>query len=232
MLIHATTSCRVLAILLLMGLPAVAHSRDLYRYYNEDGHMVVDYQVPAEYVGRGYEVLNTKGVVIKVVPRELTEEERQVADAQQILDARAAEEEERLRKWDESLLLRYSTIEDIEALRERNLRNLRIRVSILKSNRRGLKHKVENYQSQAADIERRGEEVDLVQLRAIEDTQAEISTTERAIIDREREIKEVADAFQMDIDRFAMLLEVVAFRRTLLEQDRENRKTQAEDPRR
>ena len=65
------------------------------------------------------EVLNDLGVVIKVVPRELTDEEREVHDARELLEEQARAEEERLRKWDESLLLRYSTVEDIEAARER-----------------------------------------------------------------------------------------------------------------
>lgn len=208
--------------MLLLGLAPAAHSRDLYRYYNAEGNMVVDYRVPTEYVAGGYEVLNDDGVVIRVVPRELTAGERDVVDAQQKLDELAAAEKERLRKWDESLLLRYSTIADIEAARERSLRDLRIRVSILKSNRRSLKQQVENYQIQAADQERSGRQVDMTQLGAIEDLQGEISVTDRAIADREREIEEVAATYQQDIDRFGMLLEVVELRRSLLAQDRES----------
>ena len=66
----------------------VADARQLYRYRNADGVVVVDYQVPVEYVGKGYEVLNDEGMVIKVVPRELTEEERKANDAQQNLRMR------------------------------------------------------------------------------------------------------------------------------------------------
>jgi len=209
---------------MLLGLAPAAHSRELYRYYNAEGTMVVDYRVPTAYVAGGYEVLNDEGVVIRVVPRELTEGERQVIDAQQKQDAQARAEEERLRKWDESLLLRYSTVADIEDARERALRDLRIRVNILKSNRRSLKQQVENYQAQAADLERAGRQVDVVQLRAIEEQQREIAVNDRAIAEREREIEEVAAAYQQDIERFGLLLEVVELRRTLLAQDRESAK--------
>lgn len=205
---------------LLQGLSPVALSRDLYRYYDGEGKMVVDYRVPTEYAGAGYEVLNEDGVVTKVVPRELTEEERQQRNALEIQQAAAEAEQERLRKWDESLLLRYSTIADIEAMRERSLRDLRIRVSILKSNRRSLKQQVENYQSQAADLERRGQEVDVGRLQVIEELQREIATTDRAIAEREREIQEVSAGYQADIERFALLLEVVELRRSMLAQDR------------
>ena len=182
--------------------------------------MVVDYRVPAKYIAGGYEVLNDEGVVIKVVPRELTEEEKQAANAQQLLDAEAQAEEERLRKWDESLLLRYSSVEDIEAARERGLRDLRIRLSILQSNKRSLKHQVESYQAQAADLERSGKEVDVARLRTIEDLQNEIAVTERAILDREREIENVSAAYQLDIERFGMLLDAVELRRSMVAQER------------
>jgi len=207
---------------MLLGLVPAAHSLELYRYYSAEGNMVVDYRVTREHIAEGYEVLNNEGVVIRVIPRELTVGERERVDAQQKLDELARVEEERLRKWDESLLRRYSTIADIEAARERSLSELRIRVSILKSNQRILKQQVEDYQKQAADQERSGRQVTVAQLRVIEDLQGEIGVTDRAIVDRGQEIEEVAAAYQRDIDRFEMLLEVVELRRTLLAQDRKS----------
>ncbi len=187
----------------------------LYRYRNAEGNVVVDYQVPAEYVAKGYEVLNEEGVVLRVVPRELTEEEKKQANAQKKLEEAARAEEERLRQWDESLMLRYSTVEDIEAARERALDSLRIRMSILKGNRRSLKQKVENYQAQAAEIERAGHEVDEARLQAIADLQSEIAATDRAIQDRQGEIEKVSASYQADIERFQQLKELLEMRRTL-----------------
>lgn len=209
------TIVRVLLILSSLVVVSAAHADKLYRYRNTEGNVVVDYRVPAEYVGRGYEVLNNEGVLLKVVPRELTEEEKLAEDAQRKLENEAQAELERLRKWDESLLLRYSTVVDIEAARERALDDLRIRMSILKGNRRSLKQKVENYQAEAAEIERSGREVDERRLQNIRDLQSEISATERAIDDRQRDIEEVSTNFQEDIERFEQLQDMVELRRTL-----------------
>lgn len=204
----------LVSLLMTLGTPALA--RDMYRYSNELGNVVVDYQVPPEFAAGGYEVLNEKGVVIDVVPRELTPDELANRDARERLQDEALAEKKRLREWDESLLLRYSTIADIEAARERSLRELRIRVSILKSNRRSLKQNVENLQAQAAEQERLGVAVDVQHLRAIEGAQAEIEITDRALADREEEIEQVAAIYQADIERFDMLLEVVELRRSML----------------
>ena len=216
MLTRPTVVSHLLLSALLLALPPLASSADLYRYTNDEGTVVIDHRIPPQYVARGYEVLNEKGVVVEVVPRELTPEERANRDTAERLAAEAEAEQKRLREWDESLLLRYSTIEDIEAARERELRDLRIRVSILKSNKRSLKQQVETYQAQAADQERMGRAVDATHLKAIEDLQGEIATTDRSIEDREGEIAEVTAGFQRDIDRFEQLLEVVELRRSLM----------------
>jgi len=230
MMTRTNAAYALLAVALLVS--PVSTAANLYRYTNSDGVTVVDYQVPAEYVSKGYEILNTDGIVVRVVPRELTEEEKKVRNAQQEMEAAASAEEQRLREWDESLLLRYSTVADIEAARERALRDLRIRQSILKSNKRSLRQQVESYQAQAADLERSGREVDVARLSAIEDIQAEIEATDRAINDRGQEIEEVSEAYQKDIERFEMLLEVVELRQTLLARQQAEREKDSADPRR
>lgn len=205
----------LMALLPLLLSPTLVQAGDMYRYVNDEGNVVLGYQVPTTDVKKGYEVLNEDGIVIQVVPRELTEEEREDISAQDALVAAAEAEKERLRLWDESLLLRYSTVEDIEAARKRAMSSLLINVSILRSNTRSLKQQVENYQAQAADIERRGGEVDPQRLAAIDDLQGEIQATERSIVERNKEMEEVKAAYQMDIDRFEQLLDVVALRRSM-----------------
>lgn len=215
MTLSALNLRRAVPWLLLLALPLVVDAKSLYRYRNAEGNTVVGFQVPPESVGGGYEVLNSKGIVVKVVPRELTEEERQQKDAQEKLLKEAKAEEERLRKWDESLMLRYSTVADIEDARRRAMGNLEIRLAILKGNRRSYRQQVENYQSQLADTERAGGEVDVEHLREIENLQNEIKSTEQLITKRELEIAELAAAYEADIERFEMLQQAVEMRRAL-----------------
>jgi hypothetical protein len=187
----------------------------MYRFRNAEGNLVVGYQVPPEAVSRGYEVLNQKGMVVKVIPRELTEEERKQKDAQEKLLREAAAEQERLRKWDEQLMLRYSTVADIEDAKRRAMGSLEIRLAILRGNRRGYKQQIENYQAQLANAERAGQEVDMERLREIENLQGQIAAIERDIEKREVEIEELSAAYDADIERFEMLREAVELRRTL-----------------
>jgi len=215
MIFQAAHFPRPLVWAFLICLAPAVEAKQLYRYRNADGVVVVGYQVPVDAVAGGYEVLNKEGMVIKVVPRELTPEERKEKDAEEKRQKEARAEQERLRQWDESLLLRYSTVADIEDARHRALGELQIRMSILRGNRRALKQKVENYQAQAADLERAGRSVDVERLRAIETLQDEIEATERDIEDRKRDIEALEKSFEADIERFNMLREVVELRQSL-----------------
>ena len=70
--------CKRLAIVVMLALlSSYAFSDNLYRYKNGVGGTVVDWHVPA---GRGYEVLNSQGHLIEVVPCQLSEGELQSKD--------------------------------------------------------------------------------------------------------------------------------------------------------
>ena len=142
-------------------------------------------------------------------------EQRNNEQARRKRELDASLEQRRLQEWDESLLRRYSTVEDIEAARDRALRDLKIRVSILKSNRRSLRQKIENAQARVAEAERVGGKPSATDLDMIEETKREIDSTERAIADREAQIEAVRADFWADSQRFKQLKEVVELRRSL-----------------
>lgn len=204
------------ALFVAMLLVSVSTQADnLYRYKNDVGGTVVDWRVPPEFAGRGYEVLNAQGQVVEVVPRQLSSGELQNKDLVKRLQQEATVERARLAKWDKFLLLRYSTVEDIDAARDRALRDLKIRLSILASNQRTARNRLESVLARVADMERRGD-VPLEQdLDAIAALRADIANTGRAIKEREAQVLEVTDSFDEDRSRFIQLQDVVLLRRSL-----------------
>ena len=205
-----------IALFVAMLLVSVSAQADnLYRYKNDVGGTVVDWRVPPEFAGRGYEVLNAQGQVIEVVPRQLSSGELQNKDLVKRLQQEVKLERARLAKWDKFLLLRYSTVEDIDAARDRALRDLKIRLSILASNQRTARNRLESVLARVADMERRGD-VPLEQdLDAIAALRADIANTGRAIKEREAQVLEVTDSFDEDRSRFIQLQDVVLLRRSL-----------------
>ena len=205
-----------IALFVAMLLVSVSTRADnLYRYKNDVGGTVVDWRVPPEFAGRGYEVLNAQEQVVEVVPRQLSSGELQNKDLVKRLQQEATVERARLAKWDKFLLLRYSTVEDIDAARDRALRDLKIRLSILASNQRTARNRLESVLARVADMERRGD-VPLEQdLDAIAALRADIANTGRAIKEREAQVLEVTDSFDEDRSRFIQLQDVVLLRRSL-----------------
>ena len=216
-----TSGLSLLVLILMLGpgaawmAPLAVAQAQMYRYINAEGNPVIAYQVPPEYVANGYEVLSPSGVVIDVVPRQLSETQQRTLDKRQLTQREAAAEAERLRDWDESLLLRYSTVADIEAARERALRDLRIRVSVLKSKQRSLKQQIEKNQALIADQERLGNDISPMYFKAINDLRSELVSTERAIEDRYAEIAVQNASYDADVERFTRLLDLVELRRSL-----------------
>jgi hypothetical protein len=127
----------------------------------------------------------------------------------------AEEERARLAEWDKFLLLRYSSVEDIDAARERGLRELRIRLSILASNQRVSRSRLEALLARVADTQRRGDVPLQQDVDAIAALRADIATTSRAIEEREVQALEVTRDYGKDRARFEQLQDVVLLRRSL-----------------
>jgi len=208
--------CKRLAIVVMLALlSSYAFSDNLYRYKNDVGGTVVDWHVPAKFAGRGYEVLNSQGQVIEVVPRQLSEGELQNKDLVERLKQDAEVERARLAEWDKFLLLRYSSVDDIDAARERGLRELKIRLSILASNQRVSGSRLESLLARVADTERRGDAPLQQDVDAIAALRTEIASTGRAIEEREAQVLEITRDYRQDRDRFEQLQDVVLLRRSL-----------------
>ena len=138
-------------ITLLSGLllPLLGNAAEVYRYLNDKNLPVLDRQgVPPQYIGKGYEVLNEQGRVIRVVPPAPSEAERQ----------RMAEDKARASS-DAQLMRLYSTQEDIDRALERKLAEVDGLIGVAAGNKQSLRTQQVNLQSQAAELERSGRPV-------------------------------------------------------------------------
>lgn len=198
---------------LILSLPAWSGpSGQYYRYTNERGITVIDDSIPPGRAAGGYDIISIDGVLIRRVPRQLTEEELRTQSTEEAREGLRREEEQRLQAWDETLMLRYSSVADIEAARERATRDLQIRISILKSNLLSIKSQIERDQQKAADIERSGGDVPESLAAVIDKLGREIEDTEESIAIRRQEIDDTKASYQRDIDRFELLMDRVKLR--------------------
>src|SRR3990167_1536962 len=173
----------------------------MYRYENAQGVKVIDYQVPPEYVSKGYEVLNSQGRVIEVVPRSLTPVElmaKMKEEKRKLDEAHQAEE-------DKKLLTIFSSPADAERARDRKLEAIDAYINITRGNVLKLKDDFNYTQRQAAERERAGQAVPDFQLEKIESLQRQISQAEEAIQEKEKEKAVIRAEYAKHIDRLREL---------------------------
>ena len=188
---------------------------ELYRYQNEAGVTVVDWAIPAAYVGSGYEVLNESGQIVRVVPPAKTDTElERDAVAARAQEAEAAAQAAQLER-DTFLLRRYSTIEDIEAARDRSLRELDIRIAILSGQRDTLLQQLARHQSALDTAAQSDAASPQYEEETVAALKAEIQSLDEASEGRQQQAAALAEAYSRDIARFAELEEIVALRRQM-----------------
>jgi len=165
--------------------------KQLYRYINNQGVKVLDSSIPPEYVQNGYEVINTSGKLIRVVPPAPTDEQIALNEAKK----------EIINNYD-LLRKRYSSVEAIEAARDRRLVKLDTSISILNGNITSLKNQLGTQMGAAANREREGKAVPDSLLKQIDNSKAELAVAEELQQIRVAEKEAVVDKFEKDIEYF------------------------------
>ena len=208
-------SCGAVALLTLLLWTSNTLSAELYRYQNDAGVTVVDWAMPAAYVSNGYEILNESGQVVSVVPpaKTATELEQDAAAARSRAADTAAEAAQLER--DTFLLRRYSTVQDIEAARDRSLRELDIRIAILSSQRETLSQQLARHEDALAARAQLDEEATQYGQDTVAALKAEIQSLDDAAKGRQQQAAAVAEAYGRDIARFSQLEEIVLLRRQM-----------------
>ncbi len=167
-------------------------AQELYRYRDANGITRMEPSIPAEYVDKGYEVLNSQGMLIeRVPPRQLSSESDQLDEAR--------------RTDDQILLASYSAVPEIEAHRNRRLTGIQSQIDIITSDRRVLNTELDREIRIASGYRADGREVPQDISRRITELDRLISTLDQRLEQREREKQEIDQEFAAKIVRFREL---------------------------
>ena len=180
---------RAAASLLLIALPLAGQAAELYRYLDRNGTLVIDRQgVPPEYAGKGYDVLNEQGRVIRKVAPALPAAE---------LDRRERERQQAV--VDGQLRKLYSNVEDVDRAKARKLAELDGLMQIKKANLEATRQLQSQLMEQAAVQQRNGQALpadlqarldaaaaDQLRLQADLQRYAELRTSTSAAFDADR----------------------------------------------
>ena len=172
---------------------------------NKEGIRECGTTVPPEYAQQGHETLNDQGRVIKETERAKTKEEIAEEEKQATIEREKKEAEEEQKRQDDILLATYTKVEDIEKMRDDNVRVIQSRITLTQSRIEKTQADLDKRIQTAANAERDGKKPSPALLQDIDTLRKRIKSNQEFIAEREKEIESVKSKYNTDIERFKQL---------------------------
>jgi hypothetical protein len=176
-----------------------------YRWVDEQGVVHYGDSIPAQYAQKEHAVLNNQGVEVAHSDAEKTPE-------QLALEAQTREATRKLQQHDTFLLTTYTSVKDIESLRDVRLDQLQgqrtaaeLYVENLHSRLIALQGRVKHFRPYNARPDARRMPDDLAE--DLVHTLNEMRTQDKALLTKNQEVSAMRAQFEMDIDRYRALHE-------------------------
>ena len=166
----------------------------LYRFRNANGSLMISSVLPEHAIYAGYEIIDNRGRVLRVVDPAMPEEER-----------RKMQDKMRARQQDEQLRRLYPTPEDAVRARERQIASLRLGADYARGIISQLDDKLAAELASAAEAERAGKPVPEAVQANVELYTRQIREQEDKIADIEKDIIAVHEEFEPIINRLRQM---------------------------
>ena len=214
------------ATLLLLGGPALAQNKKVYRWVDADGNVHYTESLPPEHRDSGHDVLNDQGLVIDENQRLTPQKTDDQKSEEEIKAEEAAElprdssglprpkplytEAEKQQRMDNFLMLRYESEQEITDAMDVEIKQLNYDRRLIEGSQASIMEAWRGQIREAANRQRAGQTVDDGVQRDVTKLQSELAQNrlELAALE-EREAKIRAD-FQAQLDRYRFLLEKYA----------------------
>jgi len=161
--------------------------------------------VPPEYSQRRIELLNDRGLVVKVIEppktREQLEQEREQARERKAQEAARKEQA----RQDTILLNSYTTERDLIIARDTNIKAAQGQLDIAVGNLKMLQNSLGDLQSRAGNYERSGKKPPKGLINEINKTKRQIADKQKGIAKRKEEKAVIEKRFAKDLARFRKL---------------------------
>lgn len=195
----------VFATLIASILPMLAQAGEIMCWKNDIGIRECGNSVPPEYSQKRIEVLNDRGIVVRVIQPPKTQAQlQQEREQTQVRKQEAAAKKEQERK-DNILLNSYATERDLIMARDTNVKAARADLDIAKGNLTLLQNRLIDLQNQAGNFERSGKHPPKQLIKKINATKQQIANKQEAIAKRQKNIADMAQRFDEDLARYRKL---------------------------
>ena len=161
--------------------------------------------VPPEFSQQRIEVLNERGIVIKVLPAAKTKEElAEIARQEKIAQKKQQQIAEQKRK-DNILLQTYTTERDLRISHENKMAAIKSIIDITGSNTRSLQKNLAKLQKRAADYERSGQSIPKMLTADMENLMRQIKDNDEFIAKKQQALIDLSKQYDADVERYRLL---------------------------
>jgi chromosome segregation ATPase len=176
---------------------------------DEDGRMQISDRVPADAARYRVEVLNSRGMVIRVMEAQQTEEQRIEAAALAEAEAEAERAREAQERHDNMLMQSYTSVADIERARDGRLQALAAQIRVAQAAVDNLQDNYDGLVARTERLEGDGRPVPEDLAQQVERARSQLEANQRFVAAREQEHAELSASFAADIDRYKELRGIV-----------------------
>ncbi|MBI2969232.1 MAG: hypothetical protein HYY36_00635 [Gammaproteobacteria bacterium] len=171
---------------------------------NKEGVRECGQSVPPEYAQQGHEVIK-EGIVVDEKERAKTQEELAAEREEAALKAERKRQEEERKHQDFVLLQTFSTVEDIERVRDEQIDALEATVSVTRARNLKIQEDLDKRIAAAAEEERAGKAPNEDLLKDIESLKRQTANNEEFIAEKHREQEDIRADYAARIQRFQEL---------------------------
>ncbi len=178
---------------------------DLYKWVDDSGVTHYTKTPPPESAAHDREVLNLQGQRKGIIRGFIPEEEKR-AEAERTAKEEAQKKlEAQIKRRDQSLLMSYQTIEDIEAKRDAKLAYLKYLIETLEAERMKSKQEYDRLFEEAVKLERDGQSPNESMKANLRSARREYKSSSDDLLKARADQEKSMQTFQEDIRRFKEL---------------------------
>jgi len=156
-----------------------------YRWKDASGVVHFGDTIPAAALAGGYDIVNSQGIVVRHVSRELTPAERRAAAAIAARETAARREAQQRKVADAQMLAAYPTEQDLERSQQAQLHQIQTDIATLETNLRSQEDSLTELLAHAADIEQSGKPIPPYVHKRIADQRRTVNS-ERGTLEQRR----------------------------------------------
>lgn len=176
-----------------------------YRWKDASGVVHFGDTIPASALAGGYDIVNSQGMVVRHVSRELTPAERRAADAAAAREAAARREAQQRKLADAQLLAAYPSERDLHRFQQAQLRQIQTDIATLERNLHSQEDSLTELLAHAADIEHSGKPVPPYVSKRIADQRQTVNDERNALAQRHTDYAKAKEQFAARLEHYRAL---------------------------